>query len=133
MFRSPIDAPPPSASSPALRKQGKRCQPVVIEGRKIAYTFWGAAWCDNLETYGDFANRLPRGRSYLRNGSVIDLAIDTGEVTALVSGSEFIAVKITVKPQSKAAWSAIVAECTGRSARSSTCCKASCRRQSWRW
>jgi uncharacterized Zn finger protein len=98
----------------ALRKQGKQCRPVVIEGRKIAHTFWGAAWCDNLETYGDFANRLPRGRNYLRNGSVIDLAIDTGEVTALVSGSEVYAVRVTVKPQSTPAWSAIVAECTGK-------------------
>jgi len=97
-----------------MRKQGKHCRPVVIEGRKIAHTFWGAAWCDNLETYGDFANRLPRGRSYLRNGSVIDLAIDTGEVTALVSGSAVYAVEITVKPQTKVAWSAIVAECTGK-------------------
>src|ERR1043165_6076451 len=97
-----------------MRKQGKECRPVVIEGRKIARTFWGAAWCDNLETYGDFANRLPRGRSYLRNGSVIDLAIYTGKVTALVSGSEVYAVEITVKPQSKAAWSTIVAECTGK-------------------
>jgi uncharacterized Zn finger protein len=98
----------------ALSKQGKQCRPVVIEGRKIAHTFWGTAWCNNLETYSDFANRLPRGRSYARNGSVIDLAIDTGEVTALVSGSQVYAVKITVKPQPKAAWSAIVAECTGK-------------------
>jgi uncharacterized Zn finger protein len=87
---------------------------VLIEGRKIAHTFWGAAWCDNLETYSDFANRLPRGRSYARNGSVIDLAIEAGAVSALVAGSEVYTVGITVKPPRKALWSAIVAECTGK-------------------
>jgi uncharacterized Zn finger protein len=45
------------------------------------------AWCENLERYSDFQNRLPRGRTYLRNGSVIDLQIASGEVKALVCGS----------------------------------------------
>src|SRR5258708_17071187 len=98
----------------ALRKQGKQCRPVAIEGRKIASTFWGAAWCDNLETYSDFASRLPRGRSYVRNGSVLDLAIAAGKVSALVCGSELYRVTITVQPQPKAAWKAIAAECTGK-------------------
>jgi uncharacterized Zn finger protein len=98
----------------SLTKQGKQCRPVVIEGRKIAHTFWGKAWCDNLEAYSDFENRLPRGRSYAKNGSVIDLAIDAGKVTALVSGSEIYTVTITVKRHPKAAWTAIAAECTGK-------------------
>ena len=71
-----------------LAKKGQPVAPVVIEGRAIATTFWGKAWCDNLEAYSDFANRLPRGRTYVRNGSVVDLQIARGEVTALVSGSE---------------------------------------------
>src|SRR5438034_11825730 len=66
--------------------------PVVVEGRAIAKTFWGKAWCDNLERYSDFANRLPRGRTYVRNGSVVDLQIGGGEVKALVSGSEIYKV-----------------------------------------
>src|ERR1043165_6482171 len=70
-----------------LRKQGRTISPVVIDGRTIAETFWGEAWCDNLERYSDFANRLPRGRSYVRNGSVVDLQVAPGCVTALVSGS----------------------------------------------
>ena len=61
-----------------LKKTGRRTSPVMIEGRKIAKTFWGKAWCDNLERYSDFANRLPRGRTYVRNGSVIDLQIARG-------------------------------------------------------
>ena len=51
-----------------LRKNRQPVSPVTIEGRTIARTFWGKAWCDNLETYRDYENRLPRGRSYVRNG-----------------------------------------------------------------
>jgi hypothetical protein len=98
----------------ALAKAGHPCQPVVIEGRAIAKTFWGKAWCDNLESYSDYANRLPRGRSYLRNGSVIDLGVETGQVRALVSGSEVYRVEIDVQPLPKAKWNAIVAECAGK-------------------
>ena len=62
------------------RKQGHNVSPVIIEGRTIASTFWGKAWCENLEGYSDYANRLPRGRTYVRNGSVIDLQIGKGDV-----------------------------------------------------
>ena len=72
----------------AARRRARPISPVVIDGRTIAKTFWGKAWCDNLERYSDFANRLPRGRTYVRNGSVVDLQIAPGAVTALVSGSE---------------------------------------------
>jgi len=72
----------------SLRKRGHSVSPVVIEGRTIAKTFWGKAWCDHLEQYSDFANRLPRGRTYVRNGSVIDLQIAAGAIEAKVSGSE---------------------------------------------
>ena len=65
-----------------LQKKGQVCQPIVIEGRAIAKTFWGTAWCDHLESYSDYANRLPRGRTYARNGSVIDLKVDKGEIKA---------------------------------------------------
>src|ERR1035438_2949459 len=71
-----------------LRKKGHPVSPVTVDGRTIAKTFWGKAWCENLERYSDFANRLPRGRTYVRNGSVIDLRIASGQVKALVSGSE---------------------------------------------
>jgi non-specific serine/threonine protein kinase len=60
----------------------------LLEGRTIARTFWGKAWCDNLESYMDYANRLPRGRTYVRNGSVVHLDIRPGEIEATVSGSE---------------------------------------------
>jgi uncharacterized Zn finger protein len=96
-----------------LRKRGRKISPVVIEGRTIAGTFWGEAWCDNLERYSDFANRLPRGRTYVRNGSVVDLQIGPGTVTALVSGSAIYDVKVTVGPVPRARWNAICNDCAG--------------------
>jgi len=96
-----------------LQKKGRTISPVVIEGRKIARTFWGEAWCDNLERYSDFASRLPRGRTYVRNGSVVDLHVEPGRVTALVSGSTLYDVKVTVEPVPRARWSAICKDCSG--------------------
>ena len=96
-----------------LQKKGRKIAPIVIEGRTIARTFWGEAWCDNLDRYSDFANRLPRGRTYVRNGSVVDLQVGAGSVTALVSGSTMYDVKVTVGPVSRARWSAICKDCSG--------------------
>jgi uncharacterized Zn finger protein len=96
-----------------LQKKGRKISPVAIEGRKIARTFWGEAWCDNLERYSDYANRLPRGRTYVRNGSVVDLQVGPGRVTALVSGSTMYDVKVTVGPVPRSRWSAICKDCSG--------------------
>jgi len=96
-----------------LKKKGHPVSPVVLEGRGIAKTFWGKAWCDNLERYSDFANRLPRGRTYVRNGSVVDLQIEAGEVKAYVSGSELYQVAVKVTPVSKKRWHSICADCAG--------------------
>ena len=96
-----------------LKKKGHPVSPVVLEGRAIAKTFWGKAWCDNLERYSDFANRLPRGRTYVRNGSVVDLQIGAGEVKAYVSGSEIYQVAVKVTPVSKNRWHSICADCAG--------------------
>jgi uncharacterized Zn finger protein len=94
------------------KKEKRTLTPVKIEGRKIARTFWGEAWCENLERYSDFANRLPRGRTYVRNGSVIDLAIEQGKVKALVSGSEVYRVTITIRTLEKGAWKCIKQDCS---------------------
>src|SRR5437870_995247 len=96
-----------------LKKKGRVVSPVEIEGRGIATTFWGKAWCENLERYGDYANRLPRGRTYVRNGSVIDLQIAFGEVKALVSGSSIYKVAVKITPVSKARWKSICQDCAG--------------------
>jgi uncharacterized Zn finger protein len=94
-----------------LRKLGRLVLPVEVVGRKIATTFWGESWCLNLEIYSDYANRLPRGRSYVRNGFVIDLQIEKGRVEALVSGTEFYEVEIEIKPLAKQRWKTIKSQC----------------------
>jgi len=96
-----------------LKKKGHPVSPVVVEGRTIVKTFWGKAWCENLERYSDFENRLPRGRTYVRNGSVIDLQIAPGEIQALVSGSQIYKVKVRVAPVAKARWQSICKDCAG--------------------
>ncbi len=97
-----------------LGKQGHICQPITLQGRTIARSFWAKAWCDNLEAYSDYENRLPRGRTYVRNGSVVDLRIAPGRVSALVSGSAIYTVEITVRPLEPALWQAIIKECAGQ-------------------
>jgi uncharacterized Zn finger protein len=96
-----------------LAKKGRQTSPVTIDGRKIATTFWGMAWCDNLERYSDYANRLPRGRSYVRTGTVVDLQIAPGVVTALVSGSELYTVRIDVGSVARSRWQSIRKDCSG--------------------
>jgi uncharacterized Zn finger protein len=95
-------------------KNGHQVSPVTIDGRKIATTFWGQAWCDNLESYSDYENRLPRGRTYVRNGSVVDLQIKAGKVTALVSGSSLYTVKIDIEALPELSWRALKRDCAGQ-------------------
>ncbi len=96
-----------------LRKKGHMVAPIEIEGRKITTTFWGDAWCDNLESYHDFENRLPRGRTYVRNGSVIDLQISRMKVKAMVSGSSIYKVSVGIAAVPKTQWKAICKDCAG--------------------
>jgi len=97
-----------------LRKKGLDVQPVEIEGRKIARTFWGEAWCDHLESFSDYENRLPRGRTYVRNGSVCHLEIAKGEIEAMVSGSELYKVKVSIKALARKKWKDVKARCAGQ-------------------
>ena len=97
-----------------MRKKGLDVQPVEIEGRKIARTFWGQAWCDQMESLGDFANRLPRGRTYVRNGSVCHLAVERGRIQAIVSGSELYNVVVTIGTLPKTKWNGVKQQCSGR-------------------
>ena len=102
------------AAAKKLCKNGRVMSPVRIEGRGIAQTFWGKSWCENLESYSDYANRLPRGRTYARNGSVIDLQIKNGEITALVQGSGLYKITIEITPLAPQRWSALAQECAGK-------------------
>jgi uncharacterized Zn finger protein len=94
-------------------KRGRPMSPVALDGPTIARTFWGKAWCNNLERYRDFAHRLERGRSYVRSGSVIDLKVDAGKVAATVSGSSLYKIAIEIDAIEQRAWRAIQRECAG--------------------
>lgn len=90
------------------RSSGLPASAVVIAGRAIATSFWGRSWCDTMESYGDFENRLPRGRTYVRNGSVVDLQVQSGLVSAWVSGSRLYETTVQVAPLDPARWNAMV-------------------------
>ncbi len=98
----------------SLKKKGMTISPVEIDGRTIARTFWGKAWCENLESYSDFENRLSRGRTYVRNGSVVHLDIKKGQVEAYVAGSELYSVKIQIDAVKITLWKTIKKQCSGQ-------------------
>jgi uncharacterized Zn finger protein len=97
----------------SLEKRGHSLSPVIASRGIIAKTFWGKSWCNNLEAYSDYSNRLPRGRTYCRNGSVIDLRISAGAVTAQVMGSSLYQIKMTISDVPKPDWDAIGKDCSG--------------------
>ena len=97
-----------------LRKAGGTIEPVEIEGQKIARTFWGKAWCKHLEGFSDYSNRLSRGRTYVRNGSVCHLAISKGKIEAMVSGSELYHVTIGITPLPSGKWNEVRTQCAGK-------------------
>ena len=98
----------------SLRKKGMNVQPVEIDGRKIAKTFWGKAWCDHLESFSDYANRLPRGRTYVRNGSVCHLCIGKGNIEARVAGSALYRVDVQIAALPPAKWRVIKQQSAGK-------------------
>ena len=99
-----------------LAKKKTGLKPVLLSGRKIATTFWGKAWCDNIESFRDYDNRLPRGRSYLRSGALVDLQISTGAVEALVAGSgrNPYRISVKIKPLATQKWNALKKKCVGK-------------------
>ena len=97
-----------------LSKKGLKVEPIKTEGRKIARTFWGEAWCSHLEKFSDYENRLPRGRTYVRNGSVCHLAISKGSIEAIVSGSELYNINIDITPLSAKKWKKVREQCAGQ-------------------
>jgi uncharacterized Zn finger protein len=103
------------ASVEKLRKTNPAIAPVVITG-KLVKTWWGKSWNDNLASYSDYANRIGRGRSYVRNGAVLDLQVSAGSVRALVQGSQTrpYQVDIVIQPLSKDTWETITKNCAGK-------------------
>jgi len=101
-----------------LRKRNPDISPIVINhnGRKLARTWWGEAWNSNLESYSDYANRMGRGRSYVRHGAILDLRISAGKVVALVQGRQArpYQVDIDILPLDRGTWQAVTTTCGGK-------------------
>jgi uncharacterized Zn finger protein len=96
-----------------LEKRGRVLEPVGLTGQRIASSFWGKAWCKNLESYMDYRNRLPRGRTYLRTGAVVDLRIGAGQIDALVAGSSLYEVSVRIDKLLRKRWGALIKRCAG--------------------
>jgi uncharacterized Zn finger protein len=99
-----------------LRKKSNGIEPVIIEGRTLAHTWWGKAWNNNLEGYADYSNRIGRGRSYVRCGCVLDLKISEGKIQSLVMGSETqpYSVVVNIKAMERSVWGKIRIVCEGQ-------------------
>jgi uncharacterized Zn finger protein len=98
------------------KKKGERFDALLPQttGKKLCTTFWGQAWCRNLETYQEYESRLPRGRSYFRQGNVYNLVIESEKVTAVVAGSELYDTKVFIQPLKPSKWQEIVEKCEGQ-------------------
>lgn len=99
-----------------LKKKTSDLSPIILNERTLAKTWWGKAWNDNLESYSDYSNRIGRGKSYVRNGAVLDLKITPGKIVALVQGSRAkpYKVEIGIEPLSDTTWKAITTACEGK-------------------
>lgn len=95
-----------------LKQKDPSISPIVIEGKKIAKTFWGISWNKNLESYADFHNRIARGSAYLKNGMVVDLKILEGRVKSLVNGTDLYEVQIDINKLSNESWNNITKNCS---------------------
>lgn len=99
-----------------LKKKDPNITPLILQGSKLVRTWWGMAWNKNLENYADYSNRISRGRSYIKNGCVLDFKINPGEVTSLVQGTMLQPYEVTIKikPLSQDAWTEIKKQCEGK-------------------
>ena len=105
-----------AATAQKARKKGQTLNPVVISGRKIAKSWWGQAWCDNLERYADYESRLSRGQRYVRTGAVVDLQIQKGKLQARVQGTRKVPYKVEIRisPLSQERCDEIIDRCGSR-------------------
>ena len=96
--------------------KGRLLNPVVLTGRKIAASWWGQAWCENLERYADYETRLSRGQRYVRSGAVVDLQIQTGRILARVQGTRKTPYKVEIRisPLSQQRCDEIMDRCSTR-------------------
>ena len=98
------------------RKKGEVLEPLVAPRgtAHLVRNFWGKAWCRHLESYQDYESRLPRGRSYLRQGNVYNLTVEPGVVSAQVAGSRLYEVQVTIRALAKPDWKDLQDACAGQ-------------------
>lgn len=97
-----------------LEKKGRTLLPVHVEGLKLGKTFWGQAWCKHIESFSDLSSRLPRGKTYVRNESILDLQVRKGLITAMVMGSELYSIRVKITPLAAAQWQKIKRKTAGQ-------------------
>ena len=99
-----------------LKKKNPDIEPVIMEGTKLAKSWWGKSWNENLESYADYENRITRGKSYVRNNAVLDLKISKGIIEAKVQGSRAkpYDVEIQIEPLSSEKWEQVTELCNHR-------------------
>ena len=105
------------ASSSSAEKKKLKYEPIEPFSRqKICTSWWGQAWCANLERYADYESRLGRGKRYVKAGTVIDLKIKKGKVDARVQGTRKTPYKVEIRisPLSEEKCSAIIEKCSRR-------------------
>lgn len=105
-----------SATRQKEKKKGKELAPVVLSGRAITKNWWGTAWCENLERYADYANRIERGKRYVRSGAIVDLQIEKGKILARVQGTRKIPYKVEIRisPLPEEKCQRIIEQCTAK-------------------
>lgn len=96
--------------------KGKNLSPVTVTGRNIAKSWWGKAWCNNLESYADYDSRLERGKRYVRSNAIVDLQIERGKILARVQGTRKIPYKVEIRisPLSEERCQSIIARCSSK-------------------
>lgn len=105
------------ASSANAAKKELKYEPILpFTRRSICTSWWGQAWCENLERYADFESRLGRGKRYVKNGTVLDLKIKKGKVEARVQGTRKTPYKVEIRisPLSEEKCGEIIDKCGRR-------------------
>ena len=99
-----------------FKKKNPDIEPVIIEGRTIAKSWWGKAWNANLESYADYSSRISRGKSYVKSNTVLDLKITKGNIEAIVQGSSIrpYEIKIKIDALTEKKWEQVTALCNHR-------------------
>src|SRR6516225_9973543 len=97
----------PRAAKGGIKAQTKRGQ--------FGQSWWAKRWIAVLESF-DIGARLGRGRSYARNGQVLNIDIAKAEVTAKVQGSRPKPYDVTIQVKSLAEkeWAKVIEALSGQ-------------------